>query len=87
MTPYMDTGISTSAHRTQNFHSNSLINPDSYSEALLETAQLQTLLWAGFLLFWFFLSSAAAADTRGLRAMQNSHICKKHKGTSGWAGW
>lgn len=42
MMPYMDTGISTSAHRTQNLHSDSLINPDSNSEALLETAQLQT---------------------------------------------
>lgn len=42
MTPYMDTGISTSAHRTQNLHSHFLINPDRNSEAPLETARLQT---------------------------------------------
>lgn len=38
MMPYTDTGISTSAHRTQNLPSNSLINPDSNSEAPLESS-------------------------------------------------
>lgn len=66
----MDTGISTSAHRTQNLHSNSLINPDSNSEAPLETAQLQTQLWAGFLLFWSSLASSAAAGTCGVRLLR-----------------